>query len=274
MMIRAELLGLVTTTATKVAALTAAIALLITQATFVFFLPALERGDIGPGAAVLGDDLPSIDMSTAAAQLDALSPLGASAGGGSLGAATLAVTLLGVIAGTSDFRFGGIVAAALAAPRRRRLMVAKAAATGLAGLIVGAALSAVSAITLLGTLAVAGIPLAVDPLAAVGVLARGAVAVACLILIGLGIGMIVRNQLSAVVLMLALLLLEPIVQTTAQFVAGSLPGWTQLMPVALAQTAIGTGASALPPGIAVVALLAVTGITLSAATAVLQRSDL
>ena len=55
-MFRAELLGLTTTTATKVSALVAVIGLILTQLMFVTVLPALARGDIGPGAEALGAD--------------------------------------------------------------------------------------------------------------------------------------------------------------------------------------------------------------------------
>ena len=120
-MFRAELLGLTTTTATKVSALVAVIGLILTQLMFVTVLPALARGDIGPGAEALGADLPVLDLTSPAAQLDAINPLGASMGGGSIGIALLAIVLLGTLAGTSDDRYGGMVGAALASPRRGRI---------------------------------------------------------------------------------------------------------------------------------------------------------
>ena len=273
-MIRAELLGIATTTATKVATATALLGLVLTQLAFVILLPALARGDIGPGPEALGDDLPGIDLTTGAMQMGALSPLGASMGGGSLGITMLAMALLGVLAGTSDHRFGGIVGAALAAPRRGRIMAAKTAAAAVAGLVVGVVLVALSAMTLLVSLAAAGISFAVEPLALVGLLGRGTLAVVCLVLIGLGVGVLARNQLAGVLVMLAVLVGEPMIAATAQLVTGTVPAWTQALPVALTQAAIGAGPSTWGPGVAMAALVGLTAVVLAAATLALQRRDI
>lgn len=273
-MFRAELLALVTTTATKVATATAVVGLVLTQLTFVTLLPALANGDIGPGADALGDELPRTDLSPDAVQMDALSPLGASMGGGSLGITMLALALLGVLAGTSDYRFGGIVGAALAAPRRGRIMAAKAAAAAVAGLVVGVSLAVASAVTLLLALAVAEIPFAVGPLTLLGLLTRGALAVGCLVLIGLAVGVLSRNQLAGVLVMLALLVGEPMVSAIAQLVTGTTPAWTQALPVALTHAAIGAGPSLWGSGVALALLLALTGVALAAATVALQRRDI
>lgn len=273
-MVRAELLALVTTTATKVAVATALLGLLLTQLVFVTLLPALARGDVGPGPEVLGDDLAGVDLASPALQLDALSPLGASMGGGSLGVAVLALTLLGVLAATGDARYGGLVAAALAVPRRGRLTAAKAAAVALAALPVGAALVAVSAVTLLVTLALTGTPVEVAPLTALGVAARGTVAAVCLVLLGLAVGTLARNQVAGVLVMLAVLVGEPVVASVAQLVTGAAPAWTQALPLALTHAATGAGPAPWSPGVALAVLLALTGAALVAAAAVLRRRDL
>ncbi|GAA3661716.1 hypothetical protein [Microbacterium marinilacus] len=273
-MLRAELLALSTTTATKATAATALVGLAITQLAFVSLLPALARGDIGPGAEALGGDLPDVGLTTGAEQLDALAPLGAAMGGGSLGIVTLAVALLGTIAATSDFRYGGIVGAALAQPRRGRIVVTKAAATGVAAAALGVGLAALSALILLTTLVTAGITLAVDPVAVAGVVARGTVVVACLALIGLAVGMIARSQLSGVVAMLAVLLLEPLVSGVAQLVSGTAQTWTRFLPVALSQAAIGASDGGLPPIGALAALVALTGALLAVAAVFLRRRGL
>ena len=134
-MFRAELIGLVTTTATKVTAAVAVVGLIVTQLAFVTLMPALADGDIGPGLDALGSDFPVLDLASRAVQLDALNPLGASMGSGSIGVALLAITLLGVLAGTSDDRYGGIVGAVLASPKRFRIVAAKAGAVALAGVL-------------------------------------------------------------------------------------------------------------------------------------------
>lgn len=272
-MIRAELIGLVTTTATKVTAVASVVGLIFTQLAFVLLLPALHRGDIGPGAEELGDDLPIAELDTAAGQLGALSPLGA-ATGGSIGISLLAVALLGVLAGTSDFRYGGIVGAALAQPRRKRILLAKAGATGLVALAVGAGLVVVNVAILFSTLGVAGTPLVADATDVVAVLARGTLAVLCMALIGLAIGVLARSQLAGVLVMLAILVAEPVIAAAAQLVTGSLPAWTQFLPVAVIQAAIGDRAAGLPPLVAVAAMFALTAAALVAASVALRRRDL
>lgn len=272
-MFRAELRKLTTTSAPKVALAVGAGGLILTQLVFVTVMPMLASGQIGPGAAALGDSFPTVDLGSAAAQLATLSPLGSSTAG-SIGIAVIAVVLLGVLAGTGDYRHGGIVGAALAQPRRGRLLLAKAAAAGVAGLITGLAFALVSLLILLGTLAVLGVPVALDPLQIGGVLARGTGAVAALTVLGLAVGMLARSQLAGVLVMLAILLLEPIVQSIAQLISGALPVWAQLLPLSLANAVIGAGEFALSPAVAAAALLALTGGALALAALAFNRRDI
>ncbi|MFJ4044248.1 hypothetical protein ACIPV2_00730 [Microbacterium sp. NPDC089987] len=273
-MFRAELLGLITTTATKVSALVAVVGLIITQLAFVTVLPALARGDIGPGAAELGPDLPMLDLTSAAAQLDALNPLGASMGGGSIGIAVLAVVLLGTLAGTSDDRYGGMVGAALASPRRSRIVVGKAAAVGLAGLVIGAVMAIVSLAALLVALATSGTPFTAHIGDAVATLGRGVVAVAGLALVGLALGILVRTQLAGVITALSVLFAEPLLAATTSLITGGAPVWMQFLPVALAQNVIHGGSADMNPGAALVAFAALFAAALVAASVALTRRDL
>lgn len=273
-MFRAEMLKLTTTTAPKIAVAVGAIGLILTQITFVTLLPALAAGTIGPGRAALGDDFPALDMGSATAQLDALSPFGASAGGGSVGIAVIAVVMMGVLAGTSDYRFGGIVAAALAQPRRVRILLSKAAAIGVVGLATGLVFTLVSLATLLGTVAVMGLPLAVTPLEIAGVIARGTLAVGALSLIALAIGILARSQLAGVLTMLAILLLEPIVLSVTGLILGHVPAALQLLPLSLTNAVIGTTGSGLPFPLAVAGLGAVTLALLALAAIALRRRDI
>lgn len=273
-MLRAELLSLVTTTATKVTVAVAVIGLVVTQLMFVTLLPALARGDIGPGAAALGEDLPVIDLASASAQLDTLNPLGASMGGGSIGIALIAIALLGVLAGTSDDRYGGIVGAVLASPRRGRIVLAKAGAVGLAGIVLGATMAVVSLLTLLGTLALTGMPLAASAGDIAAASGRGVLAVACLAVLGLAVGILLRTQLVGVVTMIAVLIAEPMIAGITQLLSGGgAAGWTGFLPVALVQNVIRGGSPEL--GLAVVAagLAALTAAALAAATFALSRRD-
>jgi ABC-2 type transport system permease protein len=271
-MFRAEILKLTTTTAPRIALAVGAVGLALTQLAFVTLIPALESGRIGPGREALGDDLPSLDLATATDQLAALSPLGAPGGGGSIGVAVLAVVLLGTLTGTADHRFGGIVGAVLAQPRRGRLLVSKAAAVGLAGLLTGVVYAIVSMATLLGTLLATDTAVALDPVEIAGALLRGTLATSCLALIGLAVGVLARSQLAGVLWMLAILALEPVVQSTIQLATGDLPTWGHLLPMSLASAVIGVGDGP-SPALATIALLALTALVLTLAGAALRRRD-
>ncbi|MEV7798963.1 hypothetical protein AB0O14_07720 [Microbacterium foliorum] len=274
-MFRAELLGLTTTTATKVSALVAVVGLILTQLMFVTVLPALARGDIGPGAAALGADLPVLDLTSAAAQLDAINPLGASMGGGSIGIALLAIVLLGTLAGTSDDRYGGMVGAALASPRRGRIVVGKATAVAVVGVVIGAVMAVVSLIALLIALAMTGTSFIVGAGDVAATLGRGVVAVAGLALIGLAVGILVRTQLAGILTMLAVLFAEPLLAAMTSLIGGgSAPVWTQFLPVALAQNVIHGGSADVHIGVALAALAALTAAALAAASVALSRRDL
>jgi ABC-2 type transport system permease protein len=273
-MLRAELLKLSTTAAPKVALAIGATGLILTQLVFVTLIPALASGVIGPGADALGGDLPSLDLASAAGQLSALSPLGTASGAGSIGIAVIAIFLLGVLSGTSDYRFGGIVSTALAQPKRVQILTSKAAATGVVGLAAGVLFAIVSLVALLVTLAFTGNPLLVGGAVIAAVVARGAIAIACLALVGLAVGILARNQLAGVLAMLGLLLLEPIVQSIAQVITGDLPIVSQLLPLSLATSVIGTAPGGLPLPIAFVALIGLTGVALALAAVALRRQDI
>jgi hypothetical protein len=273
-MFRGELLKLSTTAATKVALAVGIVGLIGTQLVLVIFLPALASGAIGPGPDAFEGDIPAFDLATASAQLAALSPLGASEGGGSLGLASLAVLVLGVLAGTTDYRFGGIVPTALAEPRRSRILAAKALAMGVTGLVLGVVYALVSLVALLISVAATGATLSVGALDIAAVMGQGVVVVALLALVGLGIGVLARNQLAGVLTMLGVVVAELIVQALAALVSGAQPVWAQLLPLALSQAAIGATPAALPPLAALAGLVGWTVLILGAATFAIRRRDL
>lgn len=274
-MFRAELIGLVTTTATKVTAAVAVVGLIVTQLAFVTLMPALAEGDIGPGLDALGSDFPVLDLASRAVQLDALNPLGASMGSGSIGVALLAITLLGVLAGTSDDRYGGIVGAVLASPKRFRIVVAKAGAVALVGAALGVVLALVSLVTLVITLAATGTPFVLGLPDLAARFGLGVLAVTALSVIGLAVGLIVRTQLAGVLTMIGILILEPIVVSSIQLITGGIvPVWTQFLPVALAQGVIHGGTDGLGPSVVIFALVALTVALTAAASAALSRRDI
>lgn len=274
-MFRAELIGLTTTTATRVSALVAVVGLILTQLTFVTLLPALARGDIGPGAEALGPDFPVLDLTSAGAQLAAINPLGASMGSGSIGIALIAIVLLGTLAGTSDDRYGGMVGAALASPRRVRILAGKALATGLGGVVIGAVMAVASLAALLVALGASGTPFTAGVGDVIATLGRGVVAITGLALLGLAVGILVRTQLAGIITMLAILFAEPLLTAMTSLIAGGTsPVWTQFLPVALAQNVILGGSADVNLGAALVALAAVVAAALAAASVALSRRDL
>ena len=274
-MFAAELLKLRTVAATKITIAVGAAGLLLTQVLLITLLPALANGALG--ADVAPSELGPTDPGTAAFQSGALDILGGGSGMGSVGAATIAVVLLGLFAATTDYRYGGIVATALAQPRRTRILVGKAAAT---------AVTAAAFALLLAVICVAVLLISVTVLPSTGLvlgwtdilatLGRGAIVVVLLALLGLAIGVLVRSQLAGVLVVVALLLLEPIVQAFAQLFSGALPLWAQLLPLSLGRTAIagGDGGAVLPWGVALAALAGIVLAALAAGAAVLRRRDL
>jgi ABC-2 type transport system permease protein len=273
-MLRAELLKLTTTTASKVAVGVGIVGLVLTQLTLVTLLPALASGAIGPGPEALGG-IPNFSLDTASAQLAALNPLGSTSGSGSIGIAVIAILILGVLAGTTDYRFGGIVPTALAQPKRGRILAAKVAATAIVGLVVGAVFATVSFVSLVVSLPIAGAELVVEPVEIVGVAARGIITIALLTLLGLAVGILARSQLVGVIAVMSVLLVEPIVQGIAQLATGTLPIWAQFLPLALGQAAISPGAEgSLPPLVAEAALAGLVGLIVVAAGTALRRRDI
>jgi len=179
-----------------------------------------------------------------------------------------------VLAGTSDDRSGGVVGAVLASPRRTRLVLAKAAAVGLGGLAVGVLLSVTALATLLGTLAATGTPVVAAPGDIAAALARGALAVAGLALIGLAVGILCRTQLAGVLVMMAVLVAEPVVAGLAQLVGdGGAPGWTRFLPVAVVQSVVRAEPAGPGAGIAALGLVALVAALLAAASVALSRRD-
>lgn len=273
-MLRAELLKLMTLSASKVALAVGAGGLIVTQLLTVMLLPALASGRIGPGKDVVGDLIPSSDLVSADGQLAALSPLGNSGGTGSLGIAVIAIVLMGVLVGTSDFRFGGIVTTALAQPSRVRILVAKAAAAGVAGFVTGGVFALVSTATLLITLRTAQIPLAIEAAVLACVLVRSVLAISALTIIALAVGILAKSQLTAVLAMFGILIFEMVTQSMAQLITGSMPLWAQLMPLSLTNAVIGTDSAGMQLPVAAAALLVMTMAFLAFAAFALRRRDL
>ncbi|MEV8029848.1 hypothetical protein [Cellulosimicrobium funkei] len=257
-MYRAEMLKLRTTRATWVVAAVAVAGMLVVQA-FTLLLPTILRSADAAGGgttvglqappemvAELAPDLGALaDVSQPAFQRSMLDLLGTGLGGsGSVGVATVCMLLLGVLAVTTDFRTGGIVPTALVQPSRLRILGAKAGATATVALGVGVVLALLGALGLLVAIVTTpGAGLALGPGDVLGVWARGLAVLVLLAWLGLGIGTLVRGQVSGVVTVAALALAEPIVRGAVTLLSGGDSAAAEWLPLGLGALA-STGGSA------------------------------
>jgi ABC-type transport system involved in multi-copper enzyme maturation permease subunit len=123
----------------------------------------------------------------------------------------LFAALLGAISITAEVRHGTIRPTFLATPRRERVIIAKVAASALAGVGIGMLAQALTALVEAAGLSARGVDIELDAGDYAQLLAGGAVAAALFAAIGVGVGAIVRNQVAAVLgLCVWLLFIEPI----------------------------------------------------------------
>ena len=176
--------------------------------------------------------------------------------------------LFGIVGAAGEYRHRTAAPAALAAPGRTRVLLARTGAYALAGLAVGTAMVAV-------TLAV-GLPLlTAEPGSAlstseVAVVAGGSLAAAILsTIMGVAVGTLLRNQVAGVVGALILaFIIEPLVGVIGDSAAGYTPTG------AAAALAGQGGAATIAPGFALLVMLAWTIPLLLAAIAAERRRDL
>ncbi len=155
-------------------------------------------------------------------------------GWGQLG--VLFAGLLGALSITAELRHGTIRPTFLVSPRRGRVLLAKVAASGLAGLLFAVAAEALTISIGSALLAARGIPIRLDGGDWAQLVAGGAVAGALWAPIGLALGALVRNQIATVVGLVAWLLF------VESLLIGQLPGAARYLPGAVG-AAIGGGST-------------------------------
>lgn len=171
-------------------------------------------------------------------------------------------SLIGAMSITGEIRHGTIRPTFLATPRRARVIAAKVAASALAGLAVGLIAEALTAGVEAAGLAARGIHIELGAGDYAQLLAGGALAAALFAAIGVGVGAVVRNQVTAVVgLCVWLLFLEPLL-------LGDVPAIGKLAPGASA----GAIAGAIQTQIANDLVAPALGVLLLAAYAVLATA--
>jgi ABC-2 type transport system permease protein len=107
--------------------------------------------------------------------------------------------VLGLLAISTEFRHGTITPTLLAIPDRLRLMVAKLAAYGVAGLILGIVAYGLAALLMSAILPLRDISSGLPFGDAVELIAGGVLCIALMTAIGVGFGAMVRNQVGAIV---------------------------------------------------------------------------
>jgi ABC-2 type transport system permease protein len=269
-MFRAELLKLRSTRAPwVVGAVALAGAVLVQSMTLLLPRLADRLGGLGGTSSEIATDLvPDLtamtDLGSASVQRGMLDLLGnGPSGAGSVGVATLCLLILGVLAGTTDFRTGGVVPTALVVPSRTRVLLGKAAATAVAALVIGVALAVVSALGLAVAIATTpGAGLAVSGPDALATWARGLCVLVALAWLGLGVGVLVRGQVAAIVIIVGLAFVEPLVQATVALLSGGTSAAMSWLPLTLGSLAsTGPGANGLLGGAALGAGAALAGLT-------------
>ena len=121
------------------------------------------------------------------------------------------VLLLGVMLMAGEFRHGTITQTLLITPNRWKVLVAKLAAGGALGLAFGAAAEVFSVITAVPMLTLKGIDLALGN-EAVELVFGTLLTTTLAAMLGVALGTLIRNQVFAIILVFALLLIvEPIV---------------------------------------------------------------
>ena len=181
--------------------------------------------------------------------------------GTSLGA--LFASLLGAMAITGEIRHGTIRPTFLATPKRARVIAAKVAASVLAGLALGLLAEALTAGVEAAGLATRGIDVELSVGDYAQLLAGGALAAGLFAAIGVGVGALVRNRVTALVgLCVWLLFIESILIGDVPSVGKFAPGASAGAISGAIQTQIGD--DLLAPGAGVL-LFAVYAVAASAA---------
>jgi ABC-2 type transport system permease protein len=119
------------------------------------------------------------------------------------GLAPLFALVIGVIGVTTEFRHGTITPTLLVEPVRTRLMAAKLAAQMIAGLALGALCYGVCAAIVSVILSGRGIATGMSTSDWIGAVIGGAIATMLYAALGAGVGALLRNQVGAIVVVLA-----------------------------------------------------------------------
>ncbi|MEU1808255.1 ABC transporter permease [Micromonospora aurantiaca (nom. illeg.)] len=143
---------------------------------------------------------------------------------GILGFTAFVPAAAGALAATSEHRHGTAAVTFMFAPRRGRVLAAKLATHAIVGLGYGIALAGSAAAALFTVAAARGVSLGLPAPTVLALLARIGVAMAVYLLVGTGVGALLRNQVAAVCVVVGYLYLaEPVLMM--------IPGVNALYPL-------------------------------------------
>jgi ABC-2 type transport system permease protein len=204
---------------------------------------------------------------------------GTSAARATLAIAGLAQTvalLAGALSVTSEFRHKTITPAVLITPGRTPLLVAKLITAAAAGLALGLAATGMATAITLPLLAARHIPAGITGTQAAAIIAGGGVATALAAALGVGVGAIIRNQVGAIVTVLALLYVaEPLLGFIPHAGAAVQKyGLGGLAAAATRTTGFPATAQLLGQGAAILVLAAYAAAVLLAGAALLRHRDI
>ena len=216
-----------------------------------------------------------IAAATSAAELEAAAGVRSVLSQGGLAAGILAL-ILGIVASAGEYRHGTITPTLLVTPDRRRVALAQVIACGLAGLALGAAGAAATALVGLAWLEARGIDLGLSGAQTVAIFLGGIVFAGLSGALGSALGSLLANQVVAVALaLLVLFVLEPVL-------TGLIDGYQRYSLVGMRTAIIGGSAQmagdpegGLPPfWLAVTLWTGCTAAPIVAVTAVARRRDI
>jgi uncharacterized membrane protein len=191
----------------------------------------------------------------------------------SLDYAVIAVTVLGVLSFSSEFGTGLIGTTFAAAPRRRAVLAAKAAVTGVVTLVAGEVVAFVSFFAVQAILAGHHLSVSLSRPGVPGaVLATGVLLCVCA-LIGVALGAIIRHTAGGIAAALGVIALPAIVSVLP-------PPWNDrigrfdLLDAARQVTALHPQPNLFGPALSLLVLLAWPAATLAAASLLITRRDI
>jgi ABC-type transport system involved in multi-copper enzyme maturation permease subunit len=184
------------------------------------------------------------------------------------GLGTVFAGLIGAMSITAEIRHGTIRPTLLATPQRGRIVAAKAAISVLTGLVFGLLATGIAAALGSAVLSARHVAIHLDGGAYALLLVGGAVAGALWAVIGVGLGAIVRNQVTAIVTIFVW------IEIIENLLIDGAPSVSKYMPAALGQAITGDRIGTLhPPALGAVFLAVYAAGAIAAAVVLTSRRD-